>query len=253
MAASGCAAHTGAQRPQSAAPCAERRARSARRRSGSLQAPGAQRPRHRRRARSARRRQLACWRSQHTLALGGLCLLANSHKKGSPALWPWPSIFESLAGCSGEACAALTIHIWRQRTSWHEENVLQERRRTCTSRWSAGDGGLPAKGSGGELQLAATHTCSALEALRRPSVFLSRSHWSAAPVVAVHDAIGSSPRDAARVTRSRPVRSCWPLSSTPSRWRSLAVPPSRMAVRTVDLGCLRPAWLAACRPPVAAA
>ena len=28
---------------------------------------------------------------------------------------------------------------------------------------------------------------------------------------------------------------------------------SRMAVRTVDLGCLRPAWLAACRPPVAAA
>ena len=109
MAASGCAAHTGAQRPQSAAPCAERRARSARRRSGSLQAPGAQRPRHRRRARSARRRQLACWRSQHTLALGGLCLLANSHKKGSPALWPWPSIFESLAGCSGEACAALTI------------------------------------------------------------------------------------------------------------------------------------------------
>ena len=28
------------------------------------------------------------------------------------------------------------------------------------------------------------------------------------------------PRDAARVTRSRPVRSCWPLSSTPSRWRS---------------------------------
>ena len=85
MAASGCAAwHTGAQRPRRAAPCAERRARSARRRSGSLQAPGAQRPRHRRRARSARRRQLACWRSQHTL--GGLCLLANSHKKGSPAL-----------------------------------------------------------------------------------------------------------------------------------------------------------------------
>ena len=40
-----------------------RRERSARRRSGSPQAPGAQRPRHRRRARSARRRQLACWRS----------------------------------------------------------------------------------------------------------------------------------------------------------------------------------------------
>ena len=53
----------GAQRPRRAAPCAERRARSARRRSGSPQAPGAQRPRHRRRARSARRRQLACWRS----------------------------------------------------------------------------------------------------------------------------------------------------------------------------------------------
>ena len=85
MAASGCATrHTGAQRPRRAAPCAERRARSARRRSGSPQAPGAQRPRHRRRARSARRRQLACWRSQHTL--GGLCLLANSKKKGSPAL-----------------------------------------------------------------------------------------------------------------------------------------------------------------------
>ena len=48
----------GAQRPRRAAPCAERRARSARRRSGSPQAPGAQRPRHRRRARSARRRQL---------------------------------------------------------------------------------------------------------------------------------------------------------------------------------------------------
>ena len=43
-----------------AAPCAERRARSARRRSGSPQAPGALRPHHRRRARSARRRQLAC-------------------------------------------------------------------------------------------------------------------------------------------------------------------------------------------------
>ena len=54
---------------------AVRRAHSARRRSGSPQAPGAQRPRHRRRARSARRRQLACWRSQHTL--GGLCLLAQ--------------------------------------------------------------------------------------------------------------------------------------------------------------------------------
>ena len=51
-------AGTGAQRPRRAAPCAERRARSARRRSGSPQAPGAQRPRHRRRARSARRRQL---------------------------------------------------------------------------------------------------------------------------------------------------------------------------------------------------
>ena len=49
--------------PSARAPCAERRARSARRRSGSPQAPGAQRPRHRRRARSARRRQLACWRS----------------------------------------------------------------------------------------------------------------------------------------------------------------------------------------------
>ena len=32
------------------------------------------------------------------------------------------------------------------------------------------------KGSGGELQLAATHTCTALEALRRPSAFLIRSH-----------------------------------------------------------------------------
>ena len=50
--------------PRRAAPCAERRARSAWRRSGSPQAPGAQRPRHRRRARSARRRQLACWREQ---------------------------------------------------------------------------------------------------------------------------------------------------------------------------------------------
>ena len=54
----GAARHTGAQRPRRAAPCAERRARSARRRSGSPHAPGAQRPRHRRRARSARRRQL---------------------------------------------------------------------------------------------------------------------------------------------------------------------------------------------------
>ena len=59
------------------------------------------------------------------------------------------------------------------------------------------------KGSGGELQLAATHTCTALEALRHPSVFLIRSHSSAAPVVAVHDAIGSSPRDAARASLDR--------------------------------------------------
>jgi len=53
----------------------------------------------------------------------------------------------------------------------------------------------------------------------------------------VHDAIGSSPRDAARVTLDR-VSSDLLLASfvlAPSRWRSLAVPPNRMAVRTVDL------------------
>ena len=60
----------------------ERRARSARRRSGSPQAPGAQRPRHRRRARSARRPTPAGMLAQLELAvgvatLGGFCLLAQ--------------------------------------------------------------------------------------------------------------------------------------------------------------------------------
>jgi len=71
----------GAQRRRRAAPCAESRARSARRISSSPQAPGAQRPRHRR---SARRPQLACWR--------GLCT-----RKGVQP-WPWPeSSFHWLA------------------------------------------------------------------------------------------------------------------------------------------------------------
>ena len=82
MAASGCAArHTGAQRPRRAAPCAERVARggdqaSRRRRARSARAIGAERV-----ARGG-----ASWRSQRQHTLGGLCLLANSNKKGSPAL-----------------------------------------------------------------------------------------------------------------------------------------------------------------------